>query len=65
MEVALNKMSDDNAKESVYVDMDCKLQLKTKCGKNVGFSSKEEFFSLLSRLSGSDCANVIVTMLID
>ena len=41
MEFALNKMSDDNAKESVYVDMDCKLQLKTKCGKTWGSVRKK------------------------
>lgn len=41
--------------ESVYVDMDCKLQAKTKCGRSVGFSSEEEFLSLYKRFSGRDC----------
>ena len=43
--------------DQVFVDMDCKLKLKTKCGMIFGFSSREEFISLHSRLSGGDCNN--------
>ena len=59
LEFARSKIGHEDGRskvvEDVFVDMDCKLKLKTKCGVVFGFSSRAEFVSLFNRLSGSRC----------